>query len=141
MEATTAGSSPPESAPGAGFPGVTHYRHNGVHVTDRWLVCGGRRYAIAELTNTRTVRAPLRPVTVTSAIAASGVAVVIVVAGRFLDSAGWIGAAVVLCVPLLLFAVSLTQHRPYEMWAEYHNLTVQLLWEENSERYRRFAAP
>ena len=117
--------------------GIVHYRHGSVCVTDQVLICNSRRYAIDELDNVRTVRAPLHPMTISTAVVALGAAIVIVLAAPFLDPAGWLGALVVLAVPLILLVASMRHPRPYELWAEYHNLTVQLLWDSNSERYHQ----
>ena len=135
---------PPGARAGPRTRGAVLFRHAGVLVTDEWLVVSGRRYPINELSRPRTVRGPHDPLTVRAmALAAIVVAVLGVVlaaataqeqppAGAFLAAGG------VVTVPLL---VALAGHRmrprPFELWAEFRGLTVQLYRSENEREYNQ----
>jgi hypothetical protein len=113
-----------------------YYRDGDTYVTDTWLVVAGRRYAVRQLSNLRTVNCSRGSVTVVAAIMSGVVALVILLTARFLNTAGWIGAGIVLSVPLVVLAGELLRTpRRYELWAEYRGMTVRLLSEGTAERY------
>ena len=115
---------------------ATYYRDSGVSVTDTWLVVAGSRYAVAQLANPRTVSGSRNSVVRGAAVVSGAFAVIILLIGRYLSTAGWIGAAIVLAVPLVVLAGELLRtQRRYELWAEYRGLTVRLLCEDDAERY------
>jgi hypothetical protein len=111
------------------------YRDSTTYVTDTWLVVAGRRYAVRHLSNVRTVSGSRGSLVRGAAIMSGAVAVVILLTARYLSTAGWIGAGIVLAVPLVVLAGELlwTQRR-YELWAEYRGLTVRLLCEDSADR-------
>jgi hypothetical protein len=112
------------------------YDEGGITVTDRWLVVYGYRYPIASLCDIRMVRSPHDPLTVDAGIASGTIAVGITITARYLDPAGWLGALVVLAIPVSLMLYGLLRrHRAYELWARYQGMTVQLLWVENPRRF------
>ncbi|MEN3306436.1 MAG: hypothetical protein V7603_2638 [Micromonosporaceae bacterium] len=112
------------------------YRDNDTYVTDTWLVVAGRRYAVRQLSNLRTVSGTRSPLTMGAAIMSGVVAVVVLLTARYLNTAGWIGAGIVLAVPLVVLAGELLRaRRRYELWAEYRGMTVRLLCEDSAERY------
>ncbi|GAA5182913.1 hypothetical protein GCM10023322_20880 [Rugosimonospora acidiphila] len=133
MERTQRGSPVPERR----RPGETIlYNADGVKVTDRWLVVGGRRYPIESLCELRVVRAPHSRLTIDAGIASGVIAFGIVLTARYLDPAGWLGAAVVLAVPLSLLVYGLLRRpRPFEIWAQYQGLTVRLLSMRDPRRF------
>ena len=131
----------PVPAAGTGRPHrdrpLVYYRHGGVTVSDTWLVCGDHRYPIAELGELRTVRSPRSVITVSAAGCAVVVAVVVMVSARFLSLAGWIGAGVILAVPVVVAVAGTVRGRPYELWAQYQGRTVPLLWDNDAQRYHQ----
>ncbi|HKT05395.1 MAG TPA: DUF6232 family protein [Rugosimonospora sp.] len=111
-----------------------YYRDNGTYVTEDWLIVAGRRYQVNQLANLRTVRAAGSPVTRGAAAVAVFVALAILLVARYLSTAAWIGAGIVLAVPLVVLAGELLRtHRRYELWADYRGLTVQVLCEQSAE--------
>jgi len=108
---------PTEAQPSAPV-GLVYYASQGIYVTDRLFVCGGRKVALARLTNVHTVRSPIPAIAVNAAIATGAVAVVLLVAGSLLDTAGWIGGLVVLAVPALVLCAGVARRRSYELWAD-----------------------
>jgi hypothetical protein len=112
------------------------YRDNDTYVSDRWLVVAGRRYAVRQLSNPRTVGGSRGSLTVGAAVMSCAVAAVILLAARYLNAAGWVAAGIVLAVPLVVLASELMRvRRRYELWAEYRGLTVRLLCDDDVERY------
>ncbi len=115
-----------------------YYRDNDTYVTGSWLVVAGRRYAVRDLHNVRAARGQHSPTRRTAALIFAVVAVVILLTARYLNTAGWIGAGIVLAVPLVVLAGELLRgQRRYELWAEYRGLTVRLLWDDDAERFAR----
>jgi hypothetical protein len=106
-------------------------------VTDRWLVVGGRRYSIYELINLRAARGRRDPLAIRAGIVAGMVAAAIVITGGYLDVTGWIGAGAVLLAPLSLVAFGLRRPRPYELWADYRGMTVQVFSGLDPERFNQ----
>jgi hypothetical protein len=146
LESTGAG---PEPEPSAAV-GLVYFASQGVYVTDRLFVCAGRKVALVRLTNVHTVRSPVPGIAVNAAIATGTVAIVLVVAGSLLDTAGWIGGLVVLAVPALVLCAGLARRRSYELWADVTrpNVTgdddgtpvvsrVLLLRSDDAERYHQ----
>jgi hypothetical protein len=119
-------------------PVTYYYRDGATCVTDTWLVVSGRRYAIAHLRRPRTVRSLGGPTVKGAALTSGVVAVGILLVARHLSTVGWIGAGVALAVPVVVLAGGLARaRRPYELWAEYRGLTVQLLCEPDAGRYAK----
>jgi hypothetical protein len=117
---------------------VTYYRRGGVQVTDGWLVVDGRRYPVAELDNPRTVRGPRDAMTVSAGATAAVIAVVIAMTAGSFGPTGWIGAGFVLVTPLVVAAVGLARRpRPFELWADYHGLAMQLFLVEDKAGYHQ----
>lgn len=104
--------------------GVVYFASRGVYVTDRLFVCAGRKVALVRLSNVHTLRSPVPRIVVSAAIATGAVAVVLVVAGSLLDTAGWIGGLVVLAVPVLVLCAGLARPRSYELWADITSLNA-----------------
>lgn len=116
---------------------ILYYDKQGVRVTDCWFVVAGRRYLVSELGAAHTLRGTRTPAARNAALAAVAVAVLITVTARYLDTAGWIGAAIVLLVPVVVFAGGMLRQRPYEMWAGYRGMTVRLLADDDPQRYNQ----
>lgn len=117
---------------------LTLYQRGGVSVTENWLIVEGQRYRIRHLRHLRTVRGRQNPLRVGAAIAAGIVVAVTAITANYLTVLGWIGAAVVLTVPLTILVIAAVHSpRPSEMWGEYRGYTAQLLWLENREHYNQ----
>jgi hypothetical protein len=116
-------------------PGVTYYRRDGVSVIGRWMVIGDHRYAVEDIQDVRRLQTPRDAFTANAGTATAVVLVAILLAARHLDAAGWLGAAVILAVPALMFAIGLWR-RPVrrEVWADYHGNSVRLLSTPSEER-------
>lgn len=113
-------------------------------ITGRWFVVGGRRYDMTELSHLRTVRGPhdaptVKAMVVLGAILAALVGVM--VASRVgspiqLSAVPALGAALLL--PLVLASVGYRMRpRPYQLWAEYRGLTVQLFHSDSEREYNQ----
>jgi hypothetical protein len=112
------------------------YNRFGVVVTDRYLQVQGRQYPIRELLHIRTVRGPHSDLTINAGLVAVALMIGIARLWDRLDAEGWVGAIAVLAVPVALTLIGAgLRRRPFEMWAQYHGLTVQLLWELDRDRY------
>src|SRR5262245_58930443 len=111
MERTQSGAAVPERR----RPGETiFYNEDGVRITNRWLTVGGFRYSIESLCEMHVVRARHSRLTVDAGIASGVIALGITITARYLDPAGWLGAAVVLAVPLSLLGYGLLRRpRPF----------------------------
>ncbi|MDR7278813.1 DUF6232 family protein [Catenuloplanes atrovinosus] len=113
-----------------------------VIVTPEYFEVGGRRWPTSELAGLRTVRGPFDRLTV-RAVAASGVSLLAVFAalsfGNGLQGLGpatyvVLGAAAL--VPMLLGVVgNRTRPRVWELWGDYHGMTVRLFVSDNERQY------
>jgi hypothetical protein len=82
------------------------------------------------------VRGPHSDLTINAGLVATALLIAIARLWDRLGTEGWVGALAVLAVPVTLALVGTgLRRRPYEMWAQYHGLTVQLLWEPDRDRY------
>ncbi len=114
------------------------YDHDGVRVTGRWVTVDGRRYDIRALQHLRTCRGPRSPLRINAGVAAAVVLVIVGLSARFLDTPGWIGAAIVLAVPLTIVAIAAANSsRAYELWSEMGGYTTVVLADSNAERYHQ----
>lgn len=112
------------------------YNRAGVVVTGRYLEVHGRQYPIPELRHIRTVRGPHSDLTIRAGLVAVALMIGIARLWDRLGAAGWVGAIAVLTVPVALALIGTgLSRRPFEMWAQYHGMTVQLLWEPDPDRY------
>lgn len=117
------------------------YRHSGIVITVETLQVGGRRYAIAELTDLRTARGPYDPVLL-RVVALSGASVVAVAAAvgvhqppTQLGVAGYLTLLVGGFLPMTVAAVgSRLRPRPFELWAEHRGQST-LLYRAPDERH------
>jgi hypothetical protein len=132
MHATAAGARPKE-----------HLRRR-FSIDGRWFVIGGRRYDMTELSHLRTVRgrhdSPTIKAMVTLGVILAAL-VGVMVASRAntpiqLSAVPALGAALLL--PLVLASVGYRMRpRPYELWAEYRGLTVQLFSSDSEREYNQ----
>lgn len=125
-----------------GHPGdqhdVTLYRRDGVLVTQRWLVVNSQRYPIRDLRNLRTAQGDRRQISNGTVIAAGTLLVVIIAAAQCLAVPALMAAAVGLLVPTAVVAIAVASSpRACELWADYHGMTVQLLWLDDREHYNQ----
>lgn len=104
---------------------ITYFTSDDVVVTDRYLLLHQRRYAIGELHQFAVTRGPCRA----SFGRASGVGVagMGVMAGSSFGpwpavAAGFVLGTLAIVVVLLRWS----NHRPYELWAQYQGLTVKV---------------
>jgi Family of unknown function (DUF6232) len=112
------------------------YDYDDVRVTSEALIIDDQRYQLAELRFLRGVRGPRSPLWVAAGIAAGVVAVLVALAARDLNSRGWIGAGVLLAVPLAALGLAaLDRPRSRELWCDYRGRTVQILWTNDRYRY------
>lgn len=113
-----------------------HYDRDNVTVTDHWLEVWGRRYPLPELTHLREVRGQYSHLTINAALVAAALAL-----ARLWDrlgAEGWIGALVVLAIPVLLAVLGIRlRRRNHLMLAEYRGLTVVLLSDDDRERFNQ----
>jgi uncharacterized protein DUF6232 len=101
---------------------------SGIFLTDDAFVLPGRRYAFAELDNLRSVRGAYHPLVRASLGLAGLVLFAVAVSWRMLDAAGWLGAAVLVAVPLAAGAVVLRlRPRRYQLWADHRGRPQRLL--------------
>jgi hypothetical protein len=115
----------------------TLYDDGGVRVIGRWLIVDGLRYEIREMRHLRTVYGPRSPLRVNAGIAVGVVLVIVALTARYLDMRGWIGASMVLSVPLGLWGfAAVNGPRSSELWCEYRGYTVQVLWVRGTDHYR-----
>jgi hypothetical protein len=110
----------------------------------RWFVIGGRRYDLTELSHLRTVRGPHDSPTIKAMVTLGVILAALVgvmVASRAdtpiqLSAVPALGAALLL--PLVLASVGYRMRpRPFELWAEYRGLTVQLFYSESEREYNQ----
>jgi hypothetical protein len=115
----------------------THYDDGTVRVIGRVLSVDGVRYEIGDMRHLRTVSGPRSPLRLNAGLAVGVVLVIIAMVARDLDTRGWIGAGMVLAVPLgfWLFA-AVNAPRSSELWCEYRGHTVQILWVKGADQYR-----
>jgi hypothetical protein len=112
------------------------YDQDGVRVTGRSLVVDGQRYDIRELRHLRTAWGPRSPLLGNAAIAIGALLVIAALAARYLDIRGWVGAGIVLALPLSGFGLAAAYApRPSELWCEYQGYTVRILWTKDHSRY------
>jgi hypothetical protein len=117
---------------------VTLFRRNGIQVTRRWLVVNGQCYRVRDLRNLRTAQGDRRPISNVAVIAAGSLLVVIITAAQCLAASVLVTAAVGLLVPTAVLAIAATSTpRACELWAEYHGMTVRLLWLDDREQYNQ----
>jgi uncharacterized protein DUF6232 len=115
----------------------TLYDDGKVCVVGRWLIVDGLRYEIREMRHLRTVAGPRSPLRVNAGIAVGVVLVIIAMTARYLDTRGWIGAGMVLSVPLGFWGFAAANGpRSSELWCEYRGYTVQALWVKGTDHYR-----
>jgi hypothetical protein len=90
------------------------------------------------LQHPRTCRGPRSPLRINAGIASAVVLVIIGLCARFLDTPGWIGAAVVLAIPLSITAIAAANSpRAHELWAEMGGYTTLVYADANGERYHQ----
>ncbi len=124
--------------------GTVYYGYQDIFVTDRLLVCAGRKVCLSQLSNVHTRRAALSAVTVNATIAVGAAGVVLIIAGSLLDGAAWLATVLVLAVPVALVLAGLARRRPYELWADCASqrsdgavARILLLRVSDPERYRQ----
>jgi hypothetical protein len=146
MDATREGPRP--EGPPSGRPAFVTSRPDallhqpGIRVSGRWFIVGSRRYDVTELSHLRTVRGPHDPLTIRAVITA-GVVLAAIGAVMAASSASRpiklsaipaLGAA--LLVPVVLAWVGhRLRPRPFELWAEYRGMTVQLFYSDSEREY------
>lgn len=127
-----------------GRPPETLLRQPGILVTDRWFVVGSRRYEVNALSHLRTVRGPHDSLTikavVTTGVVLAGLGAVLTAstsgAGQPIRYGALPALGAALLVPAVLAVVgSRLRPRPYELWGEYHGLTVQLFYSADERQY------
>jgi hypothetical protein len=117
----------------------TFYREGGVSITDRWMTISGRRFAIADLNNLRTVREPSSP----AAGASTAVACIIAVAAATIvafsgEPALMVGGPVVAALPVgVAFVVWRMRQRFFALYAEYGRQTMQVFGTSDERRYNQ----
>lgn len=117
----------------------TFYREGGVCVTDRWLTIAGRRFAVADLQNLRTIREPATPL---GAASTAMVCILAVAAATFVAFSGepalMVGGPVVAALPIGFAFVSWRlRRRFFALYAEYSGQTVQVLGASDERRYNQ----
>lgn len=126
---------------------VTHrpdtlLRLPGIRVTGRWFIVGNREYDVTELSDLRTVRGAHDPLTV-KAVVTAGVILAAIGAALAASSASHpihlsavpaLGAALLVPVVLAWLGYRL-RPRPFELWAEYRGLTVQIFYSDSEREF------
>jgi hypothetical protein len=116
------------------------YRGDQVIVTDDWLAVWGRRYPVRELKHLRVVRGPHSDLTINATLVAIALAVGIARLWDRLDASGWVGALLVLAVPVLLAALGIRlRRRSHLLLAEYRGRTVVLVGGPRREQINQVA--
>ena len=120
----------------------TLLRQPGIRVSGRWFIVGSRRYDVTELSHLRTVRGPHDPLTIRAVIttsvvlAAIGAVMAASNAGRPIRLSAVPALAAALLVPVVLAWVGhRLRPRPFELWADYRGLTIQLFYTDNEREY------
>jgi hypothetical protein len=120
----------------------TLLRRPGIRVTGRWFIVGSRRYDVSELSHLRTVRGPHDPLTL-RAVITTGVVLAAIGAVMAASSASRpiqlsalpaLGAALLVPVVLAWMGYKL-RPRPFELWAEYRGMTIQLFYSDSEREY------
>jgi hypothetical protein len=115
-----------------------HYDRDHVTVTDHWLEVWGRRYPLPELKHLREVHGQHSDLTINATLIAAAFAISIAWLWDRLGAEGWVGALVVLAIPVLLAVLGTRlRRRSHLMLAEYRGLTVVLLYDDNRERFNQ----
>jgi fatty acid desaturase len=117
----------------------TFYREGGVWITDRWLTITGRRFAVDELQNLRTVREPAAPVAiVATAIASVLVLVTVAFVALSAPQALLITGPFLATLPVGVGVVTWRlRHRYLALHAEYRGETVLVLDGFDERRYNQ----
>ena len=98
-----------------------------------WLTASAT--GIRDLRNLRTAQGDRRPISNVAVIAAGSLLVVIIAAAQCLAASVLVAAAVGLLVPTAVLAIAVSSiPRACELWAEYHGMTVRLLWLDDREQ-------
>jgi hypothetical protein len=129
----------PNRSPGDRAEVRTFYQVGDVLITDRWLTYSGRRFAVAELSNLRTIREPAGPVSVASTtMAAVFVATVTAFAALTGEPLLLVGGPILAAVPAgFALAVWRLRGRHLALYAEYGDETVQVLGAVDERRYNQ----
>lgn len=120
--------------------GRIHYDGYGIRVTDTYVDLEDCRYPVGELHDLRMLHTQLNDLALNAGLITAALLVVIARVADRLDSNGWIGAAAVLAIPLLLtiFGV-LVKRREYVLLADYRGMTVVLGVMDRSYRFQQLA--
>lgn len=108
------------------------------YVTADEFVASGRRYPIAELADMETRRGPYHPFVRAALMVAALVLFAVATSWRLLDPAGWLGATVLVALPLAVAgAVLRLRPRTYQLWAHYRGGRERLFWTADRAHFRR----
>lgn len=131
VDFTRAITPPPDDRYDRSAPRVTrtYYRRGAVSVTDQWFAIDGRRYAVSGLSRLRTVRGPRNPIARGVTLVAALLTLAVAVGWqRFGEATVWVGVAALALLPAGLAAATWRiRQRHFELWADYHGESIQLL--------------
>jgi uncharacterized protein DUF6232 len=120
----------------------TLLRRPGIRVTARWFIVGSRRYDVTELSHLRTMRGRHDPLTIRTIIttgvvlAAIGAVMAASSAGRPIKLTAIPALGAALLVPVLLAWMGYRlRPRPFELWADYHGMTIQLFYSDSEREF------
>lgn len=125
---------------------TTHYNHGGIQVTSHELVVHGRRYALGHLSQLRTARGSAPRAATAATAAASGLGALAALSVLLGSYSGASTRSVLLSLALVAIfflaiaaalAVRRLRPKPYELWGEYKDNTVLLLWSQNERVFNQ----
>jgi hypothetical protein len=117
----------------------TFYNHDGVCVTEQVMQVAGRRYAVVDLNDLRTVRGPRDPLAMCLTWAAAVLVMVVVAVAVNLEDFALSAMLLVLgLVPAALAALT-WRLRPSgcELWADYYGVEVQLYLSADEQKFNQ----
>jgi hypothetical protein len=120
---------------------IIYYNRGGIRVTSDELVIHDKRYPLTELTGVGITRGYTKPYT-TSCVAGACIFGTLATVGWQVSGLTSIVAAVLTVAFLIAMPISRRITRPaFELWADYHNNTIQLLWSRDEHTFNaiRFA--
>ncbi|MEJ3744616.1 DUF6232 family protein [Actinomycetes bacterium KLBMP 9797] len=111
-------------------------------MTSDWFVVAGRRFPVGELRNLRTARGPhdrltIRSVTLTAVVLAGiGLVLGMTTELNHLGAQTYLALTAVAFVPFLVAtAAHRIRPRAYELWGDFHGLTVLLFSSDEERQY------